>query len=102
MDPPTRLLFLLGASGNTEIWWPVAERLRHGAEQIHQGWPGFGGERQDSRVQGFDDLLQLVLARLDRATAVITHLVIPPGGIHDLVKERADVVAPLIDRHIST
>ncbi|WP_259739369.1 hypothetical protein [Synechococcus sp. CS-205] len=53
-------------------------------------------------MQGFDDLLQLVLARLDRATAVITHLVIPPGGIHDLVKERADVVAPLIDRHIST
>ncbi|CAK6701156.1 2-succinyl-6-hydroxy-2,4-cyclohexadiene-1-carboxylate synthase [Synechococcus sp. CBW1107] len=78
LDPPTRLLFLPGASGNTEIWRPVAERLRHGAERIHQGWPGFGGERLDSRVQGFDDLLQLVLERLDRPTAVIAQSM---GGV---------------------
>jgi pimeloyl-ACP methyl ester carboxylesterase len=71
MDPPTRLLFLPGASGNTGFWRPVAERLRHGGERIHLGWPGFGGMPPDPGVRGFDDLLELVLAHLDQPTALI-------------------------------
>ncbi|MCP9889334.1 alpha/beta hydrolase [Cyanobium sp. ATX 6A2] len=188
MDPPTRLLFLPGASGNTAHWRPVAERLQHGAERIHLGWPGFGEIPPDPSVRGFDDLLALVLTRLDRPTALIaqsmggalalqaalaapgwiTHLVLAvtsggvpmaehgaedwrgafslahprlpdwfataavdlsdqlpsvaiatlllcgdadpissaqlvvlPGGTHDLAVEQADVIAPLIDRHLN-
>jgi pimeloyl-ACP methyl ester carboxylesterase len=30
------------------------------------------------------------------------HLVVLPGGTHDLAMERAAEVAPLIDRHLAT
>jgi poly(3-hydroxyoctanoate) depolymerase len=78
LDPPTRLLFLPGASGNTAHWRPVAERLQHGAERIHLGWPGFGESPPDPSVRGFDDLLALVLTRLDRPTALIAQSM---GGV---------------------
>ena len=68
---PQRLLFLPGASGNTNFWRPVAERLHHQAETVHLGWPGFGDTPSDPRVNGFDDLLTLVLAQLDRPCALI-------------------------------
>lgn len=78
MDPPTQLLFLPGASGNTAHWRPVAERLKHGAERIHLGWPGFGETPPDPRVRGFDDLLAQVLDHLDRPTALIAQSM---GGV---------------------
>jgi pimeloyl-ACP methyl ester carboxylesterase len=78
MTHPARLLFLPGASGNTGFWRPVAERLRHGGERIHLGWPGFGGTPTDPDVRGFEDLLQLVLARLDRPSALIAQSM---GGV---------------------
>lgn len=78
MDPPTQLLFLSGASGNTAHWRPVAERLEHGAERINLGWPGFGETPPDPSVRGFDDLLELVLSRLNRPTALIAQSM---GGV---------------------
>jgi pimeloyl-ACP methyl ester carboxylesterase len=78
MDPPTQLLFLPGATGNTAHWRPVAERLEHGAERIDLGWPGFGETPPDPRVRGFDDLLELVLDHLDRPTALIAQSM---GGV---------------------
>jgi pimeloyl-ACP methyl ester carboxylesterase len=77
-DPPTRLLFLPGASGNTAHWRPVAERLAHSGERVHLGWPGFGATPPDPRVQAFDDLLALVLTGLDGPTALIAQSM---GGV---------------------
>jgi pimeloyl-ACP methyl ester carboxylesterase len=56
----------------------VAERLHHSAERFHLGWPGFGQTPPDPQVRGFDDLLELVLARLDRPTALIAQSM---GGV---------------------
>jgi pimeloyl-ACP methyl ester carboxylesterase len=78
LDPPSQLLFLPGASGTIAHWRPVAERLGHDGDRIHLGWPGFGEMPPDPRVKGFDDLLALVLARLDRPTAVIAQSM---GGV---------------------
>jgi pimeloyl-ACP methyl ester carboxylesterase len=78
LDPPTQLLFLPGASGNTAHWRPVAERLGHGGERVHLGWPGFGQTPPDPTVRGFEDLLKLVLARLDRPSALIAQSM---GGV---------------------
>ena len=75
---PQRLLFLPGASGNTHCWQPVAQRLCNEAEKVHLGWPGFGGTPSDPRVSGFDDLLALVLAQLDRPCALIAQSM---GGV---------------------
>ncbi len=75
---PRRLLFLPGASGNTGFWQPLARQLRHPAERIHLGWPGFGDTPPDPEVNGFDDLLALVLTRLDRPCALIAQSM---GGV---------------------
>jgi pimeloyl-ACP methyl ester carboxylesterase len=45
---------------------------------MHLGWPGFGETPPDPSVRGFEDLLALVLARLDRPTAVIAQSM---GGV---------------------
>jgi poly(3-hydroxyoctanoate) depolymerase len=75
---PQRLLFLPGASGNTHFWKPVAQRLHHEAEKVHLGWPGFGETPSDPGVNGFDNLLALVLARVDRPCALIAQSM---GGV---------------------
>lgn len=78
MKAPAQLLFLPGASGCTAVWQPVADRLRHRADRLHLGWPGFGETPPDPAVQGFEDLLGLVLNRLDRPTAVVAQSM---GGV---------------------
>jgi pimeloyl-ACP methyl ester carboxylesterase len=78
LQRPAQLLFLPGASGNTAFWQPVADRLRHTGDRLHLGWPGFGGMPPDPAVQGFGDLLELVLVRLERPTALIAQSM---GGV---------------------
>lgn len=75
---PQRLLFLPGASGDTTLWAAVDQRLLHPAERRHLGWPGFGPTPPNPRVQGFEDLLALVLAELDRPCALIAQSM---GGV---------------------
>jgi poly(3-hydroxyoctanoate) depolymerase len=75
---PSRLLFLPGASGNVQFWSPVANLLAHRAEKIHLGWPGFGPTPPDPRVNGLDDLVAMVVGRIDRPTALIAQSM---GGV---------------------
>ena len=94
MTDLSRLLFLPGASGNTGFWRPVAERLQHAGERRHLGWPGFGETPADPGVRGFDDLVALVLARLDQPTALIAQSM---GGVLAL---QAALTAPRSITHL--
>lgn len=76
--PPSRLIFLPGASGNTEFWRPAAQRLACPAAQLHIGWPGFGPTPPDPGVQSMNDLVTRLLADIDRPTALIAQSM---GGI---------------------
>lgn len=78
MTTPSQLLFLPGASGNTQFWQPVAQRLAFQAKPVHLGWPGFGPTPRDPRVQGFDDLVGMVVAHIDQPTALIAQSM---GGV---------------------
>jgi pimeloyl-ACP methyl ester carboxylesterase len=75
---PERLLFLPGASGDTSFWRPLEQRLACRAERLHLGWPGFGDTQPRPGVEGFEDLLALVLAPLDRPCALIAQSM---GGV---------------------
>ncbi|MFK3789887.1 MULTISPECIES: alpha/beta fold hydrolase [Pseudomonas] len=75
---PQQLLFLPGASGNRQFWQPLATQLRHPARQVHLGWPGFGDTPAQPDVQGMDDLVDLVLQRIDQPTALVAQSM---GGI---------------------
>ena len=75
---PAKLLFLPGASGNTQFWLPVAQRLAHPAENVHIGWPGFGSTPTDPSIQGLDDLAARVVADIQAPTALIAQSM---GGV---------------------
>ncbi|TDF84805.1 alpha/beta fold hydrolase [Pseudomonas sp. H9] len=75
---PSRLIFLPGASGNTDFWRPAAQHLAHRAQQLHMGWPGFGSTPADPDVHGMDDLVSRLLPHIDQPTALVAQSM---GGI---------------------
>lgn len=91
---PERLLFLPGAAGRTDFWQPLVARLRHPAEKIVLGWPGFGPTPPDPRVASLADLVDLVLSRIERPTALIAQSM---GGV---VALRAALARPELITHL--
>ncbi|WP_114952480.1 alpha/beta fold hydrolase [Sphingosinicella terrae] len=61
----TKKLFLPGASGSARFWKPVAERLPTDWDCHCFSWPGLGVEPHRADVTGIDDLVDLVLARIE-------------------------------------
>lgn len=78
MPQPSELIFLPGASGNTEFWRPVARQLHSQAEQVFFAWPGFGDVPMDPCIKELADLSTLLLQQLKRPTALIAQSM---GGI---------------------
>lgn len=65
-----RVVYLPGMSGNADFWQPVADALtRHEAAFV--GWPGLGDNPPDTRVNGYDDLVSLVVDRLDGPSVLV-------------------------------
>ncbi|QXI26050.1 alpha/beta fold hydrolase [Pseudomonas vanderleydeniana] len=92
---PEKLLFLPGASGNTRFWLPAAERIAHPAQALHFGWPGFGDTPANPKVNGLEDLVDLVLGEIDRPAALVAQSM---GGIVAVraALERPDLITHLI------
>ncbi len=51
MPIPSTLLFLPGASGDTDFWRPLADRLEATAGREILAYPGFGGEPADPSIR---------------------------------------------------
>lgn len=60
-----RILFLPGAGGRASFWHPVGHLLPAEWERHYLAWPGLGEQPPDPAVQGIDDLVRMVVARLD-------------------------------------
>jgi pimeloyl-ACP methyl ester carboxylesterase len=73
-----RVVFLPGASGDASFWAPVAERLPDHVDIVRLAWPGLGNVPPRPDVRGFDDLLRLTLATIDRDVALVAQSM---GGI---------------------
>jgi pimeloyl-ACP methyl ester carboxylesterase len=91
---PSKLLFLPGASGNTEFWKPVAALLHHPASHVHFGWPGFGSSAHDPSVNGIEDLVEKVVPEIDQPTAIIAQSM---GGVIALL---AAIRRPTLVTHL--
>lgn len=91
---PSKLLFLPGALGRTELWVPVANRLAHPAKKIHFGWPGFGSTPPEPKVNAIDDLVAKVVAEIDQPTALIAQSM---GGV---IAIRAALEKPGLVTHL--
>lgn len=70
-DMPSQILFLPGALGRTQLWEPVANLLAYRAHKEHVSWPGFSSIPSNPLVNGIDDLVQMVAAKVDQPTALI-------------------------------
>jgi pimeloyl-ACP methyl ester carboxylesterase len=59
-----RLLFLPGAGGDPEFWWPLGDRLPATWEKVYFGWPGLGAQPPSPTVNCRGDLVRLVEAEI--------------------------------------
>jgi pimeloyl-ACP methyl ester carboxylesterase len=66
-----RLLFLPGAGGRASFWQPVGDLLPPEWERHYFSWPGLGLQPSDPAVQGLEDLIGLVIAKLDQPADLI-------------------------------
>ena len=62
---PPRVLFLPGASGAGQFWWPVAERLPGEWGTVFFDWPGWSYPRATLLVNSYADLAELVRNSID-------------------------------------
>ncbi|GLK62195.1 MULTISPECIES: alpha/beta fold hydrolase [Azotobacter] len=93
--PPSKLLFLPGASGSTQFWRPTADLLTHPARKVHIGWPGLGSTPADPSVTGFADLVARVVAEIDQPAALMAQSM---GGVVAMLAalERPEQVSHLV------
>jgi pimeloyl-ACP methyl ester carboxylesterase len=63
-----RFMFLPGASGNLDVWKPLADRLRLSGERQFVGWPGFGAIPKAPEINSFADLVSLVRRQIEAPT----------------------------------
>lgn len=94
VELPSQILFLPGALGRVQLWEPVANRLSCTADKVHVGWPGFGAVPPDPRVHGIGDLVQMVLDKIDRPTALLAQSM---GGV---IAMRAALAKPRLITHL--
>ena len=93
-DLAAKLLFLPGASGNTEFWKPVAAHLRHPGARTFVAWPGFGGVPADPGVRGVSDLVARVVCEITGPVALLAQSM---GGV---IAVRAALEKPDSIRHL--
>lgn len=88
------LMFLPGASGNTQFWKPVATQLQHPGPRRFLAWPGFGGVPSEPRVRGIADLVARVVRDITGPVALLAQSM---GGV---VAVRAALEQPDLIRHL--
>ncbi len=60
-----KVLFLPGSGASPDFWKPVGSRLPAEWSKHYFGWPGLGRQPHDPAVKGMDDLIAMVVARMD-------------------------------------
>lgn len=88
------LLFLPGASGNTDFWKPVANALPHRGRRRFLEWPGFGGVPSEPGVNGISDLVARVVSLI---TGPVDLLAQSMGGV---IAIRAALEKPSLVKHL--
>ena len=60
-----KILFLPGAGASPDFWKPVGALLPPDWSKEYFGWPGIGDQPPDPAINGMDDLVRLVAAKMD-------------------------------------
>ena len=89
---PGKTLFLPGAGGSASFWRPVADRM--GIEGAFFSWPGLGHEAPDPDINGFDDLVAMVVEQIDGPVDIVAQSM---GGV---IAIRAALAKPQFIRRL--
>src|SRR3954462_3765840 len=74
----TNVFFLPGAGGSPDFWKPVGSRPPLPWPKEYFGWPGLGAQPHDPAIRGMDDLMAMVVARMDEPVDLVAQSM---GGV---------------------
>src|SRR5262249_10311417 len=74
----TKILFLPGSGASPDFWKPAGERLPAEWPKTNLGWPGLGPQPHDPAVKGLDDLIAMVVAKMDAPVDLVAQSM---GGV---------------------
>jgi pimeloyl-ACP methyl ester carboxylesterase len=74
----TKILFLPGSGASPDFWKPVGTLLPADWPKEYFGWPGLGREPHDPAVKGIDDLIAMVVAKMDAPVDLVAQSM---GGV---------------------
>lgn len=74
----TPILFLPGSGAAPDFWKPVGSQLPGDWPKHYFGWPGIGHQPPDPAVNGFEDLVAMVVARMTEPVDLVAQSM---GGV---------------------
>jgi pimeloyl-ACP methyl ester carboxylesterase len=74
----TPILFLPGSGASPDFWKPVGTRLPASWAKTYFGWPGLGNQPHDPAINGLDDLIAMVVARMTEPVDLVAQSM---GGV---------------------
>jgi pimeloyl-ACP methyl ester carboxylesterase len=74
----TKILFLPGSGASPDFWKPVGSLLPADWPKVYFGWPGLGRQPHDPAVRGIDDLIAMVVAKMDAPVDLVAQSM---GGV---------------------
>jgi pimeloyl-ACP methyl ester carboxylesterase len=74
----TSILFLPGSGASPDFWKPAGERLPANWPKHYFGWPGLGRQPHDPAIKGLDDLIAMVVAKMDMPVDLVAQSM---GGV---------------------
>jgi pimeloyl-ACP methyl ester carboxylesterase len=89
------LVFLAGASGNTQFWNPLIEQLPNNYTKQVIAYPGFHGTAAYPDIHSFDDLSNYVVAQIQQPSILIAQSM---GGIFAIAAtlQKTDLIKGLV------
>ena len=89
------LIFLAGASGNTQFWNPLIEQLPNNYTKQVIAYPGFHGTAAHPDIHSFDDLSNYVVAQIQQPSILIAQSM---GGIFAIAAtlQKTDLIKGLV------
>jgi pimeloyl-ACP methyl ester carboxylesterase len=74
----SKVLFLPGSGASPDFWKPAGSLLPAEWPKEYFGWPGLGRQPHDPAVKGLDDLIAMVVARMDEPVDLVAQSM---GGV---------------------